>query len=78
MELLDILKIPNKHLHKQRGKLDVVADDGRDIYVTLGDGAVFGEVQYLVMLLYFEMVLYVFGYGAVFGDLLYLGRCGIW
>ena len=28
----------------QRGKLDVVADDGRDIYVTLGDGAVFGEV----------------------------------
>ena len=55
-----------------------MADDGRDIYVTLGDGAVFGEVQYLVMVLYFEMVLYVFGYGAVFGDLLYLGRCGIW
>ena len=22
----------------------MVADDGRDIYVTLGDGAVFGEV----------------------------------
>ena len=28
----------------KRGKLDVVADDGREIYVTLGDGAVFGEV----------------------------------
>ena len=33
-----------KHFPTQRGKLDVVADDGRDIYVTLGDGAVFGEV----------------------------------
>merc|ERR1719278_2293872 len=31
----------------KRGKLDVVADDGRDIYVTLGDGAVFGEVSIL-------------------------------
>ena len=29
----------------KRGKLDVVADDGREIYVTLGDGAVFGEVR---------------------------------
>ena len=29
----------------QRGKLDVVADDGREIYVTLGEGAVFGEVR---------------------------------
>ena len=29
----------------KRGKLDVVADDGREIYVTLGDGAVFGEVN---------------------------------
>ena len=29
----------------KRGKLDVVADDGREIYVTLGDGAVFGEVS---------------------------------
>ena len=29
----------------QRGKLDVVADDGREIYVTLGEGAVFGEVS---------------------------------
>ena len=31
----------------KRGKLDVVADDGRQIYVTLGDGAVFGEVNKL-------------------------------
>merc|ERR1719369_2126334 len=31
----------------KRGKLDVVADDGREIYVTLGDGAVFGEVSIL-------------------------------
>jgi CRP-like cAMP-binding protein len=29
----------------KRGKLDVVADDGRQVYVTLGDGAVFGEVK---------------------------------
>ncbi len=29
----------------KRGKLDVVADDGRQVYVTLGDGAVFGEVD---------------------------------
>ena len=35
----------------QRGKLDVVADDGRDIYVTLGDGAVFGEVSWLLLYL---------------------------
>jgi hypothetical protein len=28
------------------GKLDVVADDGRQVYVTLGDGAVFGEVRH--------------------------------
>ena len=52
---------------KQRGKLDVVADDGRTIYVTLGDGAVFGEVRYL----YFEM-------GQYLEMVLYLGRCGIW
>ena len=31
----------------KRGKLDVVADDGREIYVTLGEGAVFGEVSIL-------------------------------
>ena len=31
----------------KRGKLDVVADDGRHIYVTLGEGAVFGEVSIL-------------------------------
>ena len=30
----------------KRGKLDVVADDGREIYVTLGGGAVFGEVRF--------------------------------
>jgi CRP-like cAMP-binding protein len=29
------------------GKLDVVADDGRQVFVTLGDGAVFGEVMIL-------------------------------
>ena len=33
----------------KRGKLDVVADDGRQIYVTLGDGAVFGEVDSVVV-----------------------------
>ena len=32
----------------QRGKLDVVADDGKQIYVTLNDGAVFGEVKPLL------------------------------
>ena len=31
----------------KRGKLDVVADDGETVYVTLGDGAVFGEVSIL-------------------------------
>lgn len=31
----------------KRGKLDVVADDGTTVYVTLGDGAVFGEVSIL-------------------------------
>jgi len=31
----------------KRGKLDVVADDGTTIFVTLGDGAVFGEVSIL-------------------------------
>jgi len=31
----------------KRGKLDVVADDGKQIYVTLNDGAVFGEVSIL-------------------------------
>ena len=30
----------------KRGKLDVVADDGRQIFVTLADGAVFGEVEF--------------------------------
>ena len=52
---------------QQRGKLDVVADDGRDIYVTLGDGAVFGEVciscctlRILYLVLSFE--------GSVFGE----------
>ena len=29
----------------KRGKLDVVADDGKTVFVTLQDGAVFGEVQ---------------------------------
>ena len=28
----------------KRGKLDVVADDGKTVFVTLADGAVFGEV----------------------------------
>ena len=32
----------------KRGKLDVVADDGKTVYVTLGDGAVFGEVGHTV------------------------------
>ena len=31
----------------KRGKLDVVVDDGQEIYVTLGEGAVFGEVSIL-------------------------------
>uniref|UniRef100_A0A0K2T1J1 Cyclic nucleotidegated cation channellike [Ceratitis capitata] n=1 Tax=Lepeophtheirus salmonis TaxID=72036 RepID=A0A0K2T1J1_LEPSM len=31
----------------KRGKLDVVADDGKTVFVTLGDGAVFGEVSIL-------------------------------
>ena len=29
----------------KRGKLDVVADDGKTVFVTLADGAVFGEVR---------------------------------
>ena len=29
----------------KRGKLDVVADDGKTVFVTLADGAVFGEVS---------------------------------
>ena len=32
----------------KRGKLDVVADDGETVFVTLGDGAVFGEVGLLI------------------------------
>jgi cyclic nucleotide gated channel alpha 3 len=31
----------------KRGKLDVVADDGKTVFVTLADGAVFGEVSIL-------------------------------
>lgn len=31
----------------KRGKLDVVADDGETVFVTLADGAVFGEVSIL-------------------------------
>ena len=31
----------------KRGKLDVVVDDGQEIYVTLGEGTVFGEVSIL-------------------------------
>jgi len=31
----------------KRGKLDVVADDGKTVFVTLEDGAVFGEVSIL-------------------------------
>ena len=31
----------------KRGKLDVVADDGTTVFVTLADGAVFGEVQWV-------------------------------
>ena len=30
----------------KRGKLDVVADDGKTVFVTLADGAVFGEVSF--------------------------------
>ena len=29
----------------KRGKLDVVADDGEKVFVTLGDGVVFGELS---------------------------------
>ena len=31
----------------KQGKLDVVVDDRQEIYVTLGEGAVFGEVSIL-------------------------------
>ena len=31
----------------KRGKLDVVADDGTTVFVTLADGAVFGEVEWV-------------------------------
>jgi CRP-like cAMP-binding protein len=31
----------------KRGKLDVVADDGIKVFVTLGEGAVFGELSIL-------------------------------
>ena len=31
----------------KRGKLDVVADDGKTVFVTLADGAVFGEVSWI-------------------------------
>ena len=31
----------------KRGKLDVVADDGKTVFVTLADGAVFGEVEWV-------------------------------
>ena len=41
----------------------MVADDGRDIYVTLGDGAVFGEVPDLEI--------------GDYGDLLYLACCSV-
>ena len=34
----------------KRGKLDVVADDGKTVFVTLADGAVFGEVQKRLLL----------------------------
>ena len=29
----------------KRGKLDVVADDGVKVFVTLGEGVVFGELR---------------------------------
>ena len=29
----------------KRGKLDVVADDGEKVFVTLGEGVVFGELS---------------------------------
>lgn len=29
----------------KRGKLDVVADDGIKVFVTLGEGVVFGELR---------------------------------
>ena len=45
----------------------MVADDGRDIYVTLGDGAVFGEVGHqtqnhiiAIKMLYKESILMLF------------------
>ena len=31
----------------KRGKLDVVADDGKKVFVTLGAGVVFGELSIL-------------------------------
>ena len=31
----------------KRGKLDVVADDGLKVFVTLGEGVVFGELSIL-------------------------------
>jgi hypothetical protein len=43
-EIRNHLKLLLSLLHI--GKLDVVADDGRQVYVTLGDGAVFGEVRH--------------------------------
>ena len=39
----------------QRGKLDVVADDGKQIYVTLNDGAVFGEVRPVVVVVVYAL-----------------------
>jgi cyclic nucleotide gated channel alpha 3 len=35
------------HITATLGKLDVVADDGQTVFVTLADGAVFGEVSIL-------------------------------
>ena len=35
----------------KRGKLDVVADDGKTVFVTLADGAVFGEVSLVFSIL---------------------------
>jgi CRP-like cAMP-binding protein len=32
----------------KRGRLIVVADDGRTVFATLGAGSVFGEVRYLI------------------------------
>ena len=31
----------------KRGKISVVADDGKTVFVTLGEGSVFGEISIL-------------------------------